>query len=233
MKAEDEWLASVKSDNSPIISDVPEIQGPVVVKAPEPTIAYPEGEFKINETRVIYARSGTSLLAIAEKYDVPLKRIIDFNELSKEEDNSLPTGQLIYLQRKRKSGANEFHLVADGESTYDICQLEAIRLETLLEYNHLANGMQPAVGEKLYLRTVAPSRPELLSAKRTVPAPIVSSGNISQQPDDAYLTHVVKTKETLYAISRKYNVPVEKLREWNKLESYEVKKGQELIIYKN
>ena len=106
----------------------------------------------------------------------------------------MPTGQLIYLQRKRKTGANEFHLVSEGESTYDICQMEAIRLETMLEYNHLANGMQPAVGEKLYLRTMAPSRPELLSAKRSVPAPL-STGNINQHPDDTVLTHVVKTKK--------------------------------------
>jgi hypothetical protein len=159
MKPEDEWLASVKADNSPLLPEEPEVTAslPVVAVLEEPK--YPEGEFKINETRVIYAKAGTSLLSIAEKYDVALKRLIDFNELTKEEDNSLPSGQLIFLQRKRKTGANEFHLVMDGESIYDICQREAIRLESLLEYNHLANGMQPAIGEKLYLRTLSPSRP--------------------------------------------------------------------------
>ena len=37
----------------------------VVAVAPE--IVYPEGEFKINETRVIYAKSGSSLLSIARQ----------------------------------------------------------------------------------------------------------------------------------------------------------------------
>jgi len=197
----------------------------------EPAVTYPEGEFKINDTRVVYSKAGTSLLSIAEKYDVAFKRLLDFNELNKEEENSLPSSQLIFLQRKRKTGANEFHLVKDGESVYDICQTEAIRLESLLEYNHLANGMQPAVGEKLYLRGNAPARPVLLSAKPTVAA--TTTAVLYPKPMDDYTTHVVQTKETLYAISRKYNVPVEKLKEWNRLASYELKKGQELIIYKN
>jgi LysM repeat protein len=220
----------VKSDNSPLFADE------IIASATPPKIveivSYPEGEFSINQTRVVYAKSGTSLLAIADKYNVGLKRLLDFNELKNDQDNSLPNGQLLYLQRKRKIGANEFHQVNDGESIYDICQVEGIRLESLLEYNHLANGMQPAVGEKLYLRSSAPSRPQLLSASRPsnvqiAPAvPAIDSNN-------GYTTHVVQTKETLYAISRKYNVPVEKLKEWNKLASFDLREGQELIIYKN
>jgi len=231
MRPEDEWLATVKPGNSPILAEEQEVIATATMVVEEPAVTYPEGEFKINDTRVVYSKAGTSLLSIAEKYDVAFKRLLDFNELNKEEENSLPSSQLIFLQRKRKTGANEFHLVKDGESVYDICQTEAIRLESLLEYNHLANGMQPAVGEKLYLRGNAPARPVLLSAKPTVAA--TTTAVLYPKPMDEYTTHVVQTKETLYAISRKYNVPVEKLKEWNRLASYELKKGQELIIYKN
>jgi hypothetical protein len=38
---------------------------PAVVEEPKPD--YPDGEFKINETKVIYAKKGTSYLSIAEK----------------------------------------------------------------------------------------------------------------------------------------------------------------------
>jgi LysM repeat protein len=232
MKPEDEWLATVKPNISPLLAEEQEVIATANIVVDEPEMVYPEGEFKINETRVVYANAGTSLLAIAEKYDIALKRLIDFNELKKEQDNSLPSGQLIFLQRKRKTGANEFHMVKNGESIYDICQVEAIRLESLLEYNHLANGMQPAVGEKLYLKSIAPARPALLSAKPVVMT--MSTVSVSNaRTEETFTTHIVKTKETLYAISRKYNVPVEKLKEWNKLAGYDLKKGQELIIYKN
>src|SRR6185503_21243892 len=125
----------------------------------EQTPHYPSGEFKIHDTRVVFARSGTSLLSIARQYDIPLSRMLDFNEMNESE--TLLKDELIYLQRKRKTGNNEFHLVRKGESLHDIAQEEAIRMESLLEYNHLQSYMQPAAGEQLYLKSKAPAMPRL------------------------------------------------------------------------
>ncbi len=61
--------------------------------------------------------------------------------------------QLMYLQRKRKIGVEEYHVVQEGETLRDIAQVEGIRLESLLEYNLLKEGMQPAIGEKLNCRS--------------------------------------------------------------------------------
>jgi flagellum-specific peptidoglycan hydrolase FlgJ len=44
--------------------------------------------------------------------------------------------------------------------------------------------------------------------------------------------HVVAAKEGLYAIARTYNVTVQQLKEWNKLQSENLKIGQEIIISK-
>lgn len=125
-------------------------------------VDYPSGEFKINDTRVIFGSKGTPVLLIAQQYNVPLNRLFEFNEMKQVE--TLPKDQLVYLQRKRKTGNNEFHIVQTGETLRDIAQLEAIRLESLLEYNQLKEYMKPAIGEKLYLRNAAPSVPRL--AKR-------------------------------------------------------------------
>lgn len=124
---------------------------------------YPEGEFKINETKVIYAKKGTSYLSIAEKYAIPLARIFEFNELKVQE--FVEKDQLIYIMRKRKTGLNEQHTVKAGETLADIAQAEALRLESLLEYNFLQPKMQPAVGSVLYLRSKAPGMPALATGK--------------------------------------------------------------------
>lgn len=131
---------------------------PPVVLDPEPE--YPEGEFKRNETRVVYARAGTPLLALAEQYSLPLARIYEFNEMPVVD--VLDKDQLIYLQRKRKTGNGTTHIVKPGETLNTIAQVEAIRLASLLEYNYLGYGMQPAPGEILYLREKAPAQPKLV-----------------------------------------------------------------------
>ncbi|OSZ76835.1 hypothetical protein CAP36_10390 [Chitinophagaceae bacterium IBVUCB2] len=121
---------------------------------------YPEGEFKINDTKVIYAKKGTSFLAIAKQYDVDLSKIFDFNEMERTE--TLPEDQLIYIQRKRKTGKDEFHTVLPGETLHSIAQKQAIRLETLRELNWLKLDEKPAPGVQLSLRKKSSSIPKLV-----------------------------------------------------------------------
>lgn len=157
----------INSNEKPVVM-APEQEVVVYAKAKQQTVAetrpeYPEGEFRINETKVIYAKKGTSYLSIAEKYAVPLARIFEFNEMKVQEfvDND----RLIYLMRKRKFGLNEQHTVKPGESLTHIAQTEALRIESLLEYNFLQPGMQPAIGSVLYLRSKAPAMPALANGK--------------------------------------------------------------------
>jgi len=121
---------------------------------------YPSGEFKINDTRVVYAKKGVSFLSLAQQYTIPLARLFEFNELAQAE--SLAADQLIFLQRKRKTGADEFYQVQPGERLYDIAQHQGIRLESLLELNFLGAEDRPAPGERLSLRKKATAAPKLV-----------------------------------------------------------------------
>jgi hypothetical protein len=47
----------------------------------------------------------------------------------------------------------------------DIAQAEALRIESLLEYNFLQPNMQPAVGSVLYLHAKGPGMPALATGK--------------------------------------------------------------------
>lgn len=215
---------------------VPDIRDEVPEAQPE----YPSTEFEINNTKVIFAKENTAWLAIAEQYHVSKSRLWDFNDLE-QDDDILMSGQLVFLQRKRKVGANEFHIVKKGENLYSICQAEGIRYESLLKLNHLTEDASPAVGERLSLQTVAPSRPMLVTENRqpvlsnpgqttsTVP-PMQASNKVV--PGVGITTHVVEMKETLYSISRKFGIDVAKLIEWNKLDSLNLRVGQRLIVSK-
>lgn len=121
--------------------------------------SYPESAFTINSARVVFARAGASLLSLSNKYDVPLARLLEFNDMSQED--ILEKDQLVFLQRKRRTGMNPIHIVQPGESLYSICQSEGVRYESLLEMNRLNPGDEPASGEKIYLQSDAAFRPNL------------------------------------------------------------------------
>jgi LysM repeat protein len=123
--------------------------------------------FIINDVKVIYAQAGTSLLALANNYNVTLKRLIEFNEIS--EDDIIKRDQLIFLEKKSKRGAKDIHIVAVNENLHDIAQKEGVQLQSLLEYNKLQRGMEPAAGEKIYLKAPSPSSPRVASASLSVP----------------------------------------------------------------
>ena len=200
-------------------------------------INYPSGEFKINDTRVIYVTKGTSYLTIAQRYELPLARLFEFNDFKQQE--IVADDQLVFIQRKRKTGDHEFHTVQAGENIYSIAQTEAIRLESLLEYNNLGANMQPAVGETLYLRSKSSSSPRL-AAKNAVAENFNSSSQTvavnkmeqKQTRQNSFVMHAVRPKETVYSIARKYNVSPDEVATWNQLQDYDLKIGQSLKIYK-
>jgi LysM repeat protein len=131
---------------------------------------YPPDPFVINHSKVIFARQGTSLLAVSDQYGMTLSNLLDFNDLGKQED-ILQKDQLLFLQRKRKQGAGEFHIVRAGETVYEIGQQEGIRYESLMNLNQLNAGDQPAVGEKLYLQAASPFKPQLVLSTQRQPKP--------------------------------------------------------------
>lgn len=122
-------------------------------------VNYPDGLFAINETKVVFVRKGSPFIAIAHQYDIDLSKIFEFNDMNEEEQVS--KDQLIYLQRKRKTGNNEFHIVQPGETLHDIAQVEAIRIESLQLLNMLNDGEMPAAGEKLCLQKKTSKPPRL------------------------------------------------------------------------
>jgi len=179
--------------------------------------------------KIVNILKGNPLFAIAQQYNVQLKYIFDFNDLKEKE--AVETDQLIYLQRKRRTGANQFHVVADGESLYDIAQQQGIRLDALMQLNLLTANQQPAVGEQLYLQVPAPAAPKLSDKKNTAALePSVTESSVVTVSEIEI--HVVQPKETLYSISKRYEVTQAQLQQWNNLNGTDLKEGMELIINK-
>ncbi|MBX9733678.1 MAG: glucosaminidase domain-containing protein [Chitinophagaceae bacterium] len=126
----------------------------IVIKAPTSTeksnTTLPAVPFEMNGTKVILASAGTSLLSLANKYEIAYSRLLNFNDM--DEVDILEKDQLIFLEKKPKKGMHDFHEVKAGETLFSIAQANAIRMESLLLYNNLSKDTQPSVGTKLKLK---------------------------------------------------------------------------------
>lgn len=197
-----------------------------VVNSSIPVIQYPDGVFRINNAKVMFAPAGTSLLAVADQYRIKYRHLLDFNELPEDED-ILPEAQLLYLQRKKKQGTRDVVIAANGEMVYNIAQREGVRLESILDYNDLEEDQALPGGRKIYLQKKAAEK--AVHDIQVNEKPVVREN----KPATSYTRHVVQPKETLYAIARKYNVAMDNIKQWNNLQDDLIKVGQELRIYKN
>lgn len=163
----------------------------------------------INKTKCVFVKKGTSLLLVANKFNISLHKLMDFNDLEKE--GILAKDQYIYLSKKQKQGEEELYLVRPGETLYDVAQNTGVQLKHLAGYNQLGEKAQLIPNTKLALQP-------------GVQADIKTAGEKKQK------VHLVAPKEGLYAIARTYNVSVQQLKEWNKLDSDNLKIGQEIIV---
>jgi len=238
-KLEEKKIVPTEIKNNIPAQQEKKVEEVVIVKGQAKPV-YPSGEFKINDTRVVYVPIGASFLSIAEQYNVPLSRVFEFNDMLQRE--AAEKDQLIFLQRKRKTGNNEFHIVRPGETLHDIAQEEALRIESLLEYNFLSPGKMPAVGEKLFLRNKATAQPRLaLKENLSINLPVTDKVNLGENSPvtkarsvspSKKVEHKVAPKETIYSIAHRYNVKIDDIVSWNNLQGYDLKTGQQLFIYK-
>lgn len=166
----------------------------------------------INKVKCFFAKKGTSLLLIANNNNISLSKLMDFNDMT--EEGILSKDQYIYLNKKQKTGEKEFYLLQAGETLQDVAQKNGIQLKYLLEYNNLTVGTKLNVNSKLYLQPLDKANIAISSALQNAKV------------------HKVEPKEGLYGIARKYNVTVQQLKEWNKLETDDLQIGQEIIVTK-
>ena len=110
---------------------------------------YPKGKFKANQLLAVWAKAGSSFLDIANTYNIALYKLYGYNDL--EETDLLAQDQILYLVPKRKEINKKVHLVAAGETLYDISQNEGIQLNYLEAYNTGVTDKNLQVGSTLVL----------------------------------------------------------------------------------
>ncbi len=187
------------------------------------TLVYPPfSNHIVNGSKALYVPQGTSLLAIATTQKIHLSKLLEINDLKK--DGLLGKDQFIFLEKKAFQGENDFYIVEEGETLYDVAQKNGVLLKSLLVFNNLGENEFLRPGKKLYLKQPSTASSAAVSYN-------IEKRKNFREIQDIY-THKVDPKEGLLSISKRYTVSVDQIKYWNNMSGDNLKIGQELIISK-
>ncbi|WP_298782167.1 LysM peptidoglycan-binding domain-containing protein [uncultured Polaribacter sp.] len=128
-------------------------------------------------------------------------------EINKENKKVTPQETKVKIVEPKKVSSAKLHIVQPQETLYSISKQHNISLVLLKEINQLSSS-KISIGQVLSLNKEVTIENKIEAKK----------------------THVVKYKETLYSISKKYNMSVANLKSLNSLKDNTISVGQILKI---
>lgn len=170
-------------------------------------------------------KEGENMWLISQKYAIKLNSLYAKNLMDKGTEPNV--GSVLHLQKKASSTPDtiktrskdvkinsnnlidsNIHVVKPGETLYSISKLYFLSLQELMDLNQMHSN-SITVGQKLKVKKI------------NIEKPLSSPVNT---------THTVKSGDTLYSISKLYNVDVDTIKKLNNLTSNSLQIGQILTI---
>ena len=109
--------------------------------------------YSLNGVPFVYAAEGETYAGIAATYNLFLKEILKFNDLT--EPQALYPGTIVYLQAKKKqapAGLDKHVVDGHNETLRDISQRYAVRMDNLCKMNGISGDRHLMDGEVIILR---------------------------------------------------------------------------------
>lgn len=200
----------------------------------------------INKVKAIKALKGDDINALVVKAGLTKNAFLYFNEMKSFE--TVHPGNFYYLQLKRKKALVAYHTVAKGETIHSIAQKYAITTGSIRKHNRMTKNEYVKENRVLWLRDTRPATTPI-EYKTPLPVPVIAEqkkviekesvkpaiketyapANKSNAKNDTVF-HIVQSGETVFGLSRKYQIDSDSIREWNQLNGYAIQLNQKLII---
>jgi LysM repeat protein len=161
-----------------------------------------------------------TLYGISRRYGAYIDDILQYNPNA---DAGLDIGQILRIPYVKKKANPEtasaknggIHKVTEKETLYSISRMYGVTIDEIKEWNNLTSTSLK-LGQELTIK----------KTKTVLPPATPASAPTSVQKG----VHKVAANETLYSISRQYNVRVADLKKWNNLEGDVLKVDQLLFV---
>ena len=154
-----------------------------------------------NDYEIYIVVDGDSLYSIANKYNISVNDLIDFNGLP---STVLTVGDAIRIPKESVNAKENVYIVKPGDTLYRIANKYNISVNDLITTNNLSSNIL-SIGQEL----VIPIKPVT---------------------EEDYAVYEVVNGDTLYSIARKFNTKVDSIKSYNNLTSNLLSIGQVLQI---
>lgn len=203
-------------------------------------------------------KEGESMYQISQAYGIKLTELYKKNKV--EEGQEVVAGEIIYLREDREAAPKtmsfEDFLQSQRKGTANSSTTKKIATKTIIstltneKLESSINENKKVLDENRKPDTTYKLSEEILSAENIttsaekqalnvsdVPPPakltageIVDSKQIATLTTKPVITYEVKAGDTLYNLSKRFNVSIEQLIEWNKIVNNYLKLGQSIVV---
>lgn len=208
------------------------------------TKASQPNQITVNDLSGVQASNSMSPSKFADEIGMKEKKFVKVNDFP--EGEKVETGQYYYTEKKKASADVETHVVQPGEDLWSISQKYGIRLASLKSKNRIRRDSELKPGMVLNLKEPRKRGEQIpmvqVEVSKPTPAPVITQPEpVKEEPispkvqptQPTKIYHTVGKGETLFAISKKYGITVEELKQWNNIGAQNIITiGQRLVILK-
>lgn len=163
-------------------------------------IKLPDKEI-VTDYEIYEVMEGDSLYKIANKYNIMVSDLIDYNGLP---TTVITVGDIIRIPKNKVNGKENVYVVKPGDSLYKIANLYNVSINDLVAINNLTSSIL-SIGQEL----IIPIKPVT---------------------EEDYVVYKVLPNDTLYSISKRFNTKVDVIKSFNNLTSNNLSIGEILQI---
>ena len=213
---------------------------------------------KVNGIEATMASKNDNVQSIAKKAGIDPGKFLDYNDM--KSTATVEAGQIYYVRSKKNKSSIYHHVAQYDESLWDISQKYGIKLDQLKKRNRMSDNESLKPGRLMWLRKKRPSdtpveyhkverkntyvakKPEVITRKPIVvetkpeePEKITNEERFEPKniPDGDKIIHIIQGGDSFYSLSKRYNVEVGDIADWNGRQTNSTLSiGEEIVIYR-
>ena len=168
-----------------------------------------------NTSEQYTVQRGDTLYSISQKFNIPVNKLKEINNLN---TNTILPGQILIIKENVTPPQPTTYKVQKGDTLYSISQKFNTTVDEIKRLNNITSN-NIYINQELYIPT-----------SNSIPSNPLPIPPIDDDENEEYSEYIVQKGDSLWKISRDYNITVKELIELNNLTTTTLQIGDKLLV---